>query len=75
MSLNDGCEPKRHVRIELQRLTDQFLEGGGQIDREGGDRVAITCTSCAYRQHVHVDFFLSFGRRCRRCGAETRVTC
>jgi hypothetical protein len=74
MSLNSGQGPKAEMRMQLQKLIDEYQADGGSISRGRGSKTTIVCTICNSRRHASLDYALSFGRRCHRCGGETRMT-
>jgi len=64
---------KADNRQELETMTNAYLESGNRISKDAS-KVTIACTGCGHHQHVALEFALSFGRRCRRCGNKTRIT-
>ena len=52
MSLNSGQGPKAEMRMQLQKLIDEYQADGGSISRGRGSKTTIVCTICNSRRHA-----------------------
>jgi hypothetical protein len=65
---------KTSAREECERLTKQFLEGGGLISHVKDGRITMTCSHCGRRQVFAARTVAVWGSpRCARCGARMRA--
>jgi hypothetical protein len=74
VSLNNGSNNKSLLRAELEKMVQAFEEDGGRISRTSSSKATIACPACRTKRFVNLDYALSFGRRCSKCGAETAVS-
>jgi hypothetical protein len=64
---------KQAEREELERACAAYLEGGGSINRTGGQRVELRCSCCGYVGRLAVSLAASSKRHCTRCGSGSIV--
>jgi hypothetical protein len=60
---------KQRESDETARLVAEYLDGGGEISRNGGQRVELRCSCCGYFGRLAVSLAASSKRHCTRCGS------
>jgi hypothetical protein len=56
---------------ETARLVAEYLDGGGEISRDGGGKVCVKCNICSLATMVAVSRAASYKQRCYRCHSES----
>ena len=73
MSVVVPLTKKAAESFELEKLVAEYLDGGGSINRNGGQRVELRCSCCGYVGRLAVSLAASQTRHCTRCGSRNVV--
>lgn len=75
MSLTDGMTKKDRERASTAPLIEAYLQRGGSIGRDVGQKVTVNCTICSLAQMISASWVLRNGNKhtCPRCGGRAVV--